>query len=123
MPKHVLLDQLVDHTPRDNLVWACCIDRNGPRPAVDSACEFDKCLNVQNLRGLKFGECRVTCPSAKRWIDVWLFGIRVRQASFDKLSLFAAQSSEVGHFKKSADHPLVRLIKAKFSNSGGNFTC
>ena len=121
MPPHVLLDQLIDHTPRDNLVPACCIDRNGSGPAVDRACEFHKCLNGQNLRRLKFGECWVVCSSAHRRIDVWTFGVRKRQASFDKLSLFAAQSSEVGHFKKSTDHPAVRLIEPKFSNSGRDF--
>jgi len=30
VPPHVLLDQLIDHTPGDNLIPACCIDGIDP---------------------------------------------------------------------------------------------
>src|SRR5882672_11337797 len=118
MPPHVLLDQLIDHTPRDDLVLACCINGNRSRPAVDRACELHKILNGQVLRRLKFGECWVVCSSGERRIDVWPLGVGKRQASFDKSSLFAAQSSKIGHLKKSTDHPAVGLIEPKFPNSG-----
>src|ERR1700694_2726971 len=123
MPPHVLLDQLIDHTPRDNLVPACCINGNGPRPAIDRACEFYECLNGQTFRRLKFGESRIVCSSTDRRIDVRTFGIRKRQAGFDELSLFAAQSSEVDHFKKSTDHPAVGFIEPKLPKSGRYLLC
>src|SRR5690348_11438074 len=109
MSPHILSDQLIDHAPCDNLVAACRMNRNGCRPLVDCACEFHKCLNRQDLGRLKFGEGWVVCPSTRRRGDTRLLGVRKCQASVDKSALFTAHSSEVGHFKKSADHLAVGL--------------
>src|ERR1700694_3504926 len=103
MQPHVLLDQLIYYTPRDNLIPACCVNGNRSRPAVDRACELHKILNGQDLRRLKFGECWVVCSSDERRLGVWPLGVGKRQASIDKSSLFAAESSEVGRLKKSTD--------------------
>jgi len=40
MPPHILVDELINHSPRDDLFLVCCMNCNWSRPAIDCSCEF-----------------------------------------------------------------------------------